>query len=89
LGNKKTTTKAYEITIQNNKRQSVELIVEDQLPVSQNGEITVDMEEISGATLDSATGKLIWKLVLQPGETAKKQIRFTVSYPKKVSVAGL
>jgi uncharacterized protein (TIGR02231 family) len=89
LGNKKTTTKAYEITIQNNKRQSVELIVEDQLPVSQNGEITVDMEEISGATLDSATGKLIWKLVLQPGETAKKQIRFTVSYPKKVAVAGL
>lgn len=89
LGNKKTTTKAYEITIQNNKRQSVELIVEDQLPVSQNGEITVEMEEISGATLDSATGKLIWKLVLQPGETAKKQIRFTVSYPKKVSVAGL
>lgn len=89
LGNKKTTSKAYEIAIQNNKRQSIELIVEDQIPVSQSGEITVDAEEVSGAIYDSATGKLTWKLVIQPGEIVKKQLRFTVSYPKKVIVAGL
>ncbi len=89
LGNKKTTSKAYEITIQNNKKQSIELVIEDQLPVSQNGEITVDQEELSGATLDAATGKLTWKMVLQPGETQKRQLRFTVTYPKKTSVAGL
>lgn len=89
LGNKKTTSKAYEISIQNNKRQSIELIIEDQVPVSQNGEVTVELEEISGATHDENTGKLIWKTVLQPGETIKKQIRFTVSYPKKMNVLGL
>jgi uncharacterized protein (TIGR02231 family) len=89
LGNKKTTSKAYEITLQNNKRQSIELIVEDQIPVSQSGEITVDVEEISGAMYDNTTGKLSWKLVVQPGEIVKKQLRFTVSYPKKVIVAGL
>jgi len=89
LGNKKTTSKAYEITVQNNKKQSIELIIEDQLPVSQNGEITVEQEELSGATLEAASGKLTWKVVLQPGETIKKQLRFTVSYPKKINVAGL
>lgn len=89
LGNKKTTSKAYEITVQNNKKQSIELIIEDQLPVSQNGEITVEQEELSGATLDTASGKLIWKVLLQPGETIKKQLRFTVSYPKKINVTGL
>jgi len=89
LGGKKTTSKAYEITIQNNKRQSIELIIEDQIPVSSSGEITVEMEENSGASYDNTTGKLTWKQVLQPGETVKKQLRFTVSYPKKVVVVGL
>ena len=89
LGNKKTTSKAYEISVQNNKRQSIELIIEDQIPVSQSGEITVDVEEISGAMYDNTTGKLTWKAVVQPGEIMKKQLRFTVSYPKKVVVTGL
>jgi uncharacterized protein (TIGR02231 family) len=89
LGNKKTTSKAYEITVQNNKRQSVDLIIEDQIPISNSGDITVEVEENSGATYDSTTGKLTWKQVLPPGETIKKQIRFTVSYPKKTVVYGL
>ena len=89
LGNKKTTSKAYEITIQNNKKQAIELIVEDQIPVSQNGDIIIAHEDISGATLDATTGKLTWSLTLQPGEIQKKQLRFTVTYPKKISVAGL
>jgi len=89
LGNKKTSRKAYEITVQNNKKQSIELIIEDQLPISQDGEISVQMEEISGAVLDSSTGKLTWKVVLQPNEIMKKQLRYTVSYPKKSIVVGL
>jgi uncharacterized protein (TIGR02231 family) len=89
LGNKKTSSKAYEITIQNNKKQSIELIIEDQLPISQDGEITVAMEEISGASYDTNSGKVIWKMALQPNEIVKKQIRFTVTYPKKASVVGL
>lgn len=89
LGNKKTTSKAYEITVQNNKKQSIELIIEDQIPVSQNGEISVTQEDISGATLVPETGKLTWKILLQPGETQKRQLRFTVTYPKKTVVQGL
>lgn len=89
LGNKKTTSKAYEITVQNNKKQSIELVIEDQIPVSQNGEITVAQEDISGATIDADSGKLTWKLILQPGETQKKQLRFTVTYPKKTAITGL
>jgi len=89
LGNKKTTSKAYEITVQNNKNKPIDLIIEDQIPVSQVGEITVEQEDLSGATQDVPTGKLTWKLTLQPGETQKRQLRFTVTYPKKINVAGL
>jgi uncharacterized protein (TIGR02231 family) len=89
LGNKKTTSKAYEITVQNNKNQRIDLIIEDQIPVSQSGEISVEREDLTGATVDATTGKLTWKVFLQPGEIQKKQLRFTVTHPKKISVAGI
>ena len=89
LGNKKTTSKAYEITVQNNKNQRIDLIIEDQIPVSQSGEISVEQEDLSGATVDATTGKLTWKVSIQPGEIQKKQLRFTVTYPKKINVSGI
>ena len=89
FGNKQKTTKAYEITVQNNKKQAISLIIEDQLPLSQNGDIEVETEEISGAQYDAQTGKLTWKVSIAPGETIKKQIRFNVKYPKKKYVTGL
>lgn len=89
FGGKQQTTKAFEITIQNNKKQAVNMIIEDQLPISQNGDITVDTEEISGATYDAQSGKLTWNATLAPGEVWKRQIRFTVKYPKKKYLTGL
>ncbi len=89
FGNKQQTTKAYEIMVQNNKKQAIQLVIEDQLPISQNGDLEVETEEISGAAYDAVTGKLVWKLSLAPGETVKKQIRFNVKYPKKKFVSGL
>jgi uncharacterized protein (TIGR02231 family) len=89
LGGKQRTTKAYEITVQNNKKQAIDLIIEDQIPISQNGDVEVETEELSGATYDTTTGKIQWKLTLQPGETVKKQLRFNVKYPKKKYVSGL
>ncbi len=89
FGSKQQTSRAYEITVQNNKKQAIQLVIEDQLPISQNGDIEVNTEEISGAQYDTTTGKVTWKVSLAPGETIKKQLRFTVKYPKKKYVAGL
>ena len=89
LGGKQKTTKAYEITVQNNKKQSVVLIIEDQLPISQSGDIEVETEELSGGQYDTTTGKVVWKQTLAPGEILKKHLRFNVKYPKKKYVSGL
>ncbi|MBX7051390.1 MAG: DUF4139 domain-containing protein [Flavobacteriales bacterium] len=89
FGGKQKTSKAYEITIQNNKKQSVEIIIEDQIPISQNGDVEVETEDISGGVYDAVTGKVVWKLTLSPNETVKKQLRFNVKYPKKKYVTGL
>ncbi|MFN0030692.1 MAG: DUF4139 domain-containing protein [Flavobacteriales bacterium] len=89
FGGKQKTTKAFEITVQNNKKQAIDVVIEDQIPISQNGDIEVETEELSGATHDATTGKVEWKVTIQPGEIAKKQLRFNVKYPKKKYVTGL
>jgi uncharacterized protein (TIGR02231 family) len=89
MGNKQQTTRAFEITVQNNKSQSVQLTIEDQLPVSQSGDVEVSVDDVSGAQVDANTGKVTWNITLAPGETLKKQLRFKVKYPKKKYVQGL
>ncbi|HEY8404359.1 MAG TPA: DUF4139 domain-containing protein [Flavobacteriales bacterium] len=89
IGNKQQTTRAFEITVQNNKSQTIQLTIEDQLPVSQSGDVEVSVDDVSGAQVDGNTGKVTWNVTLAPGETVKKQLRFKVKYPKKKYVLGL
>lgn len=89
FGSKQKTTKAYEISITNTKKQAIDIVVEDQLPISQNGDLEIEMEELSGGSYDSTTGKVTWKLRIEPGQNVKKQLRFNAKYPKKKYVSGL
>jgi uncharacterized protein (TIGR02231 family) len=79
----------FEITLRNNKSTPVKMIVEDQIPLSQNKEIEVELTEASGGVLDPASGRLSWALDLKPGETRKLTLRFEVKYPKDRPVLGL
>ncbi len=89
IGGKQRTTKAYEITVTNTKKQSISLDILDQIPISQHGEVEVEVEEISGGTYDPATGKITWKTTIEPGQTVAFQLRFSAKYPKKKLVSNL
>lgn len=78
--------RSFLIDIKNRKNQAINLIVQDQLPVSTNGEITIEKPEISGAQLDAATGILTWKMLLQPNEQKKLNLKYQVKYPKNKPV---
>lgn len=82
LGFNKSKTLTYEITIKNLKNEAIDIILEEQVPVSQQKDIEVKINEDSGADIDLATGKLTWKLNVKPGQPVKKKISFTVKYPK-------
>jgi hypothetical protein len=60
--------------------------VEDQVPVSQNSSIEVEMQELSGAELDKLSGKATWKMNLKPGDDKKLELKYLVKYPKNQSV---
>lgn len=89
FGVKKSTSKAYEITIVNTKKKPINIEVYDQVPLTQNADLEVAVEELSGATQDTATGKVTWKMTLEPEKTEKRQLRFTVKYPKKNLIQNL
>jgi hypothetical protein len=78
--------RSFVIDIKNRKSQAVNLIVQDQLPVSTNGEITIEKPEVNGAQLDAATGILTWKMLLQPNEQKKLNLKYQVKYPKNKPV---
>jgi len=89
LGNTKKNEYAYEISLKNTKKDSANIVLEDQIPVSQNADIVVEILENGGASYDPATGKLVWNLHLASGEEKKVNFRFTVKYPKNKNISGL
>ena len=89
FGSKQQTTKGFEISVTNNKKQAIEIIIEDQVPISQNSDIEVEREELTGGSFDEQTGKVTWKVTVNPNETIRKQLRFNVKYPRKKFVSGL
>jgi len=82
VGSNKRETRAWEITIRNNKRQAVALHLEDQLPVSMNKDIQVEPLEYAGGKYNQETGRIIWKFRMEPSAEKKMRVSFAVKYPK-------
>lgn len=90
LGQKKGDQKlnffTYEITVKNNKKQAVELNLQDQFPVSRDKQIEVTLKDDGGAVVDAETGFLTWDIKLAPGESKKVRFSYQVKYPKDKQV---
>jgi hypothetical protein len=73
---------AYEIKVRNNRETPIELNLFDQVPISQDSDISVTVDDISAANHNLTTGRLLWVVKLQPGESATYKLAFTIKYPK-------
>lgn len=87
FSNKKKETKAYETIVKNNKNVPVDIEVLDQYPISKNNDIEVTLEEADGAQITKDFGKLLWRIKLQPGESKKIRMVYSVKYPEDKMVA--
>lgn len=83
LGSNRTMQRAWEISLRNNKKQAVKLVVFDQYPVSREKDIEVELADNGGATVDKVNGLLRWEVTLEPGQLKKLKFRYTVRYPKE------
>ncbi len=76
----------YSIQLKNNKQNTIHLILEDRIPISQNKEIKVDTIETNDAEYNSKTGIMTWKVALQPTTQLKKQFSYQLKYPKNKKI---
>ncbi len=87
IGNTRKESYLYEIAVRNNRSTPISLEVYDQVPISQNSEINVIVDELTNGKHDEETGEVMWRLNVQPSETKSKQIGYTVKYPKNTMVS--
>ena len=82
LGNNKLQKLTYEITVKNNKKEAINLLLKDQYPLSTTKEIEIELLESNDAMVNPETGLLTWKLSLAAGESKKLRFSYSVKYPK-------
>ena len=78
----KTTEFIYETSVANVSGQDVKVLLKDQIPVSQNKEITVDAVDLSGASLDEETGLLSKEFTLKADASETVRLAYKVTLPK-------
>lgn len=79
----------YRITIKNLKSETIKLTVEDQIPVSQDNRIEVEVQEISNAKLNSEDGKLLWEFELGASQNKELLLKYQVKHPKDTPIPNL
>ncbi|MBN1388229.1 MAG: mucoidy inhibitor MuiA family protein [Bacteroidales bacterium] len=86
IGTNRIDTRSFITTIRNNKSDPINIIVYDQVPISQNKDIEVETEEISGGILNEYTGEVQWKTTIPARESKEYILTYTVKYPKNKKV---
>jgi len=75
-------SRAWDITIRNNKKQPINLHLVDQFPVSMNKDIEIEPLEFSGGNYNKETGRVSWKIKQDPSAEKKLKLAFAIKYPK-------
>ncbi len=79
----------YDLIVRNNKKESINMLLKDQYPISTDKEITIELLEKDKASANEETGVLTWKIDLKPNETKKFRISYKVKYPKDKIIDNL
>jgi uncharacterized protein (TIGR02231 family) len=89
LSSYKEQTFTYDITVRNNKKEAIEMLLKDQYPISTDKEITIEVLEKDKAKVNEETGLMTWEIKLAPNETKKIRISYKVRYPKDKIIDNL
>lgn len=89
LSSKKEQTFTFDISIRNNKKEAIEMLLKDQYPLSSNKDIEIELLQSDHAKVNLETGILSWQLQMKPNETKKIRISYKVRYPKDEIIENL
>lgn len=72
----------WDYALKNKKSAAIKIVVEDQIPVSTDKDMEVEVTEISKGSHNINTGIVTWKFDLKPSETKNFKMIYSVKYPK-------
>ena len=87
LASNQKTEEAWVISVRNNKRSDITILIEDQIPVSTIDDVKVEFKNPDNATVDEPTGKLSWTLKVPKGKTKSVKFRYELKFPKSANIS--
>ncbi len=69
VGDKIERTMSYSIEIKNQKATAIDLVIQDQLPITQNADIVIEAIDLGKGELDNRSGLIEWKVNLKSKES--------------------
>lgn len=89
LKGQKKTEYEYEIAVSSRKPRSCQVLIKDQIPITEEKTIVVESQNLSGGELEESTGLLKWQFELGPGESRQIHLAYSTAWPKDKQVRGI
>jgi len=86
ISGKRELEREWEITVDNRKRQPIRIVIDDQLPLSNDEDVEVKAEALGGGKLDKDTGRVEWNLIVKPGERENLRFKYSVHAPRETPI---
>lgn len=75
-------TEYYMIEVRNQKSTSIDVVIQDQIPLSQSNDVTIELIDTNKATFNEITGLLEWRKVIKPRQSEQIKFGFKIKHPK-------
>lgn len=82
VGNYIKQVSGWNITIRNNRKSMVHIIVEDQYPLSEKKSVEVSLLNSTDASVTEKTGNLKWTIDIPANEKKELKFSYSVKYPR-------
>ena len=86
ISGKRELEREWEISVDNRKPQPIRIVIDDQLPLSNDEDVEVKAEALGGGKLDKDTGRVEWDLIVKPGERENLRFKYSVQAPREVPI---
>lgn len=86
VGTKKERTFAYSIEVKNLKSTSIDIVVQDQFPITQNAAIEIENIDLGKGVLNDRTGLIEWEFNLKPKTSKDIKFSYQVKHDKDQNI---
>lgn len=76
----------YAIKVENKRDKEIKLTVMDNIPVTDEDEVSIDIVKDSNAKLDKKTGICNWEISLPANSERNLEVEYVISYPASLNI---